>query len=607
MIRLLLIVCSLLGVSLQTVAQTAFNERIPTEDGVESGTNDIVIHKDRLYCSVIYYYDDADQMGIAEFDRYGNRLWFQDMTYLDYDGHLASRAIEIISDSLFLLVQTIYDYENVVPDIPEWPYNSVVSVYEKSTDALTYFFPDSGHDAFRIHSLEANSVGQLVAFGNVIDSGDNYSAFDTYVNVMDTSGATLYEANLIDYSYQNRPTDLLVLPDDRIITLQNNIEYPLGDYVDEHFRSFTVRCFSPQLELLWSRTVEGAAATSLDVGRSGDLLVGGRRLFHHVLEPYPHFVSHLAVFDFDLADGTTLWERDLYDEDVYHIICMKVHETEDGRYQLAGRAYDYAEDYLPTLSYTTTAHVFWLELDTELEPGEMKWYKHNPEVQHEWITFAEFVPEDGGMLIGGTTEEVAGSYEPDIWLLKLDSLGNDYRELGALFVVDTIGLALGDSLLLDPIPYGGSNHYAAHDWTGSGSDYLDDAGVWYPIFTPAEAGSYELTYRVTDSDGNEAEAVLVLIVNDFLASSAAQQVWQPISLYPNPADGGFQIEFDRQLVGRLLVVVSDEFGRTVGRFDSGFGKSIQLNTADWIEGVYLLQLFEADGGLIGKRRVVVVH
>ena len=71
----------------------------------------------------------------------------------------------------------------------------------------------------------------------------------------------------------------------------------------------------------------------------------------------------------------------------------------------------------------------------------------------------------------------------------------------AAITPDPAEVCAGVDLVLDGNPAGGSGTYTTHAWTGAGAASLDDPAVQSPTFNNATAGTYDLTYTVTDDNG----------------------------------------------------------------------------------------------------------
>lgn len=74
----------------------------------------------------------------------------------------------------------------------------------------------------------------------------------------------------------------------------------------------------------------------------------------------------------------------------------------------------------------------------------------------------------------------------------------------AAILPDPARVCPGSILVLDGNPDGGTGTYTTHAWTGAGAADLDDTTIQTPSFSQANAGTYDLTYTVTDNNGCQA-------------------------------------------------------------------------------------------------------
>ncbi len=68
---------------------------------------------------------------------------------------------------------------------------------------------------------------------------------------------------------------------------------------------------------------------------------------------------------------------------------------------------------------------------------------------------------------------------------------------------DPASVCVSRNLILDGNPSGGTGSYT-HEWSGPASSSLSATNVQTPTFSNAVSGSYDLVYKVTDSDGYSA-------------------------------------------------------------------------------------------------------
>ena len=75
-----------------------------------------------------------------------------------------------------------------------------------------------------------------------------------------------------------------------------------------------------------------------------------------------------------------------------------------------------------------------------------------------------------------------------------------------------------EPLLLTATPANGGGSYPTSAWTGAGVGSLSSTSITTPFFTNANAGSYALTYTVTDNNGCQGTAGTSVTVNAALAA-----------------------------------------------------------------------------------------
>lgn len=100
----------------------------------------------------------------------------------------------------------------------------------------------------------------------------------------------------------------------------------------------------------------------------------------------------------------------------------------------------------------------------------------------------------------------------------------------------------GVGLALNSNPSGGSGTYTTHTWTGAGAASLSSTTVVNPTFTNSTAGTYALTYTVTDNNGCSGTSSITITVNANPTASispnpAATCAGVALSMNGNPAGG----------------------------------------------------------------------
>ncbi|MCX6257409.1 MAG: right-handed parallel beta-helix repeat-containing protein, partial [Bacteroidia bacterium] len=87
-----------------------------------------------------------------------------------------------------------------------------------------------------------------------------------------------------------------------------------------------------------------------------------------------------------------------------------------------------------------------------------------------------------------------------------------YANPTAAITPDPVTMHAGGSINFDGNPAGGSGTYSTHLWTGTGASYLSFTNIVNPVFSGAPAGSYSLTYTVTDSHGCIGSSSITVLV-----------------------------------------------------------------------------------------------
>ncbi|MCA1746213.1 MAG: PKD domain-containing protein, partial [Bacteroidales bacterium] len=123
---------------------------------------------------------------------------------------------------------------------------------------------------------------------------------------------------------------------------------------------------------------------------------------------------------------------------------------------------------------------------------------------------------------------------------------------------DPAAVSVAAALPLDGNPLSGSGVWDLHLWTGAVS-HLDDVNVQTPVFTPSTIGDFELTYRVTDSNGCWGEDVVTVTVTsgiDVVLDDIELCADTDMQLTPG-ASGGSEVYVSHQWTGDGAVYLSD--------------------------------------------------
>lgn len=107
---------------------------------------------------------------------------------------------------------------------------------------------------------------------------------------------------------------------------------------------------------------------------------------------------------------------------------------------------------------------------------------------------------------------------------------------------DPASVCVGNTLNMNGNPIGGSGTYSTHVWTGSGSTSLSATNTVNPTFTNGTAGTYALTYSVTDNFGCVGTDNIIVTVNALPTATISPDPAEvcagtTISLNGNPTGG----------------------------------------------------------------------
>lgn len=149
----------------------------------------------------------------------------------------------------------------------------------------------------------------------------------------------------------------------------------------------------------------------------------------------------------------------------------------------------------------------------------------------------------------------------------------------------------GESVTLSATP-----GFAGYQWSdGSTADTLADA--------PTESTTYSVT--ATDENGCEQESTYdVTVLTTGVPSPAGTH---GISIYPNPANNKFYIDFtDVKVVETLNLSIFDGCGKRVyqAQLDPGFHDVRSFDAASWSPGIYLVNL---NGSSVNLKHKLLIH
>lgn len=180
----------------------------------------------------------------------------------------------------------------------------------------------------------------------------------------------------------------------------------------------------------------------------------------------------------------------------------------DGNFLITGYAYSDME--------ATPSWRGWLVKVSE--EGELLWSKI---MRHDEDNIDEYLYDidltiDNGAILTGTTRQIPepgmlGLLRNNIWIVKVDTAGNDYLPPSGLVSATDTFFCIPDTIPITGIPINGEwcDYSDGVDncgertvwWTGSGAAYLDDSTSTHPNFIPQTSGFLDLYLNTIDEEG----------------------------------------------------------------------------------------------------------
>jgi len=247
------------------------------------------------------------------------------------------------------------------------------------------------------------------------------------------------------------------------------------------------------------------------------------------------------------------------------------------------------------------------KFDSELNLLWHKVYEVVPNNIHQYGYGYTQTP-DGGFAICGmyipTAADDPDEYNwNDMWLVKVDSLGNDTLPLSNL-MPDVLELTLNEDTILTALTYGGSNCYQNIVWTvPDGLNwYMDEADSMSLHILATELGSYAIGYYVEDITGVPLwDTCHVSIISSGIPSSYIENSESKIVISPHPVPDHFTISIiDADIRLEQIRIYGVDGQLLLSRaFD---GREIDITGLS--DGLYLLELLTANGIKICQKLVV---
>ncbi len=530
--NILKVICFLILTQSALYGQTVYNFPFNFgESGITEGVQDIEVLDNGDYIASFYY--DGDSTGIAYFDKYGHLHWQTKVALLGHDGvkHY-HKQVAMTSDSLLVFLETLQS-DSFFPEVSSWRTKMYVHIFSNDGELLSSFEPQSDFEYISLGYLEVNDADELLILGLGMDL-NQVGSFDNILIKTDLEGLTINEFSIRDTIYRTEGEEIDILSTGEILIGTSIHSSVVG------FEGYKIYYLNEDFEIIWSKEFNNSYRHKYTCEtQDGNILLS--TLYYYGLSP------QRAILKLDKTTGETI-HQEIYaaaGDDIDRSYNLCTIEQPDGTFLSGG--------YLWTEEGISFAYV--MKLDSAFNMLWEKRYKCLADQPEEYIRDVEPTP-DGGLLLGGWTR----GFEPEneeIWLLKVDSLGNEYLPLNAFFEQDTLEIDLYESITLNPIPYGGSNTYT-HQWSGA-TEFLNDTDIWCPEFSGSELGVFELNYEVTDSENELASASIFVKVND-IETTSETGVEHEVLVYPNPAKDILNIEASNY---PYILRITDMKGRLV--------------------------------------------
>ena len=129
----------------------------------------------------------------------------------------------------------------------------------------------------------------------------------------------------------------------------------------------------------------------------------------------------------------------------------------------------------------------------------------------------------------------AGNYTVNLTVTDVDGRSDSktrevtvYPNPTANIAPDPAETCTGVNLQLNGTPSGGTPPYT-HSWTEDGATYLSATNIANPVFNSSIAGTYNLTYNLTDSSGcTETDDIQVAVYNSSLSINKTANTTEPV-------------------------------------------------------------------------------
>jgi len=141
--------------------------------------------------------------------------------------------------------------------------------------------------------------------------------------------------------------------------------------------------------------------------------------------------------------------------------------------------------------------------------------------------------------------------------------------------------------------------------------YRKNAGQdWkeFPAYTKKDVGPSANMYGTFNLDSLPmGEYTFANGVSHVIGIDEQKDISKTLRVYPNPSSNGFTVDFAASATEQYLLVY-DEQGKLMAQVNtSSSQKSMDINTAKWENGVYIISLYNNTGKEMASTRIVVAH
>ncbi len=217
----------------------------------------------------------------------------------------------------------------------------------------------------------------------------------------------------------------------------------------------------------------------------------------------------------------------------------------------------------------------------------MLWYKvySGMEGQDDQYYYDAVQTSDGGVAMCGFiitgTEEVN-----NMWLVKVDSLGNDTLPLSNI-LPEQLFLYPNKDTVITALTFGGSNCYQNYEWLGSGGlpFFMDPVDSMQCHLIAPNEGDYELIYYVEDITGVPLwDTCHVSIIPTSISGSVFSSPASQILVAPNPAREKFYLTLQDKTIRPQWIKLYTTDGREVMKLD--YSEEVDIHSLS--TGLYFL-------------------